>query len=458
MELAENVIVATKFRLVKLVGRGGMGSVWKAIHTELDSPCAVKFIEGEMANNPEMRERFAREAKAAALLRSPHVVQIIDHGVWDERPYIAMELLDGEDLGHRLERVGRLTPAACIGILSQVARALMKAHSAGVVHRDLKPDNIYLVHDDDREVVKILDFGIAKVGLGNASSNTRTGSLLGTPFYMSPEQARGAKSVDHRSDLWSLAIIVFECLTGKRPFEAEGLGELLMMIMASPIPLLRSYNPELPVEAEAWWAKATSRDPNDRYQSAREMVDALSVALGVQPESVVLTRGSFPDLAPFNTATAASLPTSSSNSATLAATATVRSMQDGKSRSKGPLIAIGVGVGALTLAGVLVFFGIGKQPTSSSSLHPASSSPVTAPPSATTSAPPVLPQASETLSAPVPTASNPTEAPLVLHPTATGKAPAGGKTAPPSGKVTTKPEPKATPTTHTGDSGYNPGF
>src|SRR5579862_6191242 len=201
MQLAEGLVVANRFRLGQMLGRGGMGSVWRAMHLGLDVPCAVKFIEGELASLPEAQARFEREAKAAAQLRSPNVVQILDHGVCEGTPYIAMELLDGEDLGKRVAKTGTLHPRDLNVIVTQVCRALTKAHAQGIVHRDLKPDNIFLVRDDDREIAKVLDFGIAKAGVagGVGGSNTRTGAMLGTPYYMSPEQAQGTRAVDFRS-------------------------------------------------------------------------------------------------------------------------------------------------------------------------------------------------------------------------------------------------------------------
>jgi serine/threonine-protein kinase len=278
---APDLVVAERFRLNRLIGRGGMGSVWLATHLGLDIPCAVKFIEGEGAVMPEMQARFEREAKAAAQLRSPHVVQILDHGVWGGTPYIAMELLDGEDLGKRLMRLGRMSAPEVLAIVTQVGRALTKAHARGVVHRDLKPDNIFLVRDDDREIAKVLDFGIAKAsGPGTPGTSTRTGALLGTPYYMSPEQAQGTKAVDARSDLWSLAVIVFEALTGQRPFESEALGDLLMRIIVAPIPLPSEVLRDLPSGVDTWWAKASQRDPAQRFQSAKELCDGLAVALG----------------------------------------------------------------------------------------------------------------------------------------------------------------------------------
>ncbi|MDB4998847.1 MAG: Protein kinase, partial [Myxococcaceae bacterium] len=292
MQLVENAVVAGRFKLERLLGRGGMGSVWQAVHLGLDIPCAVKFIEGEFASLAEAHMRFEREAKAAAQLRSPHVVQILDHGVWEGRPYIAMELLDGEDLGKRLQRAGRLHPAELNTVLSQVCRALGKAHASGIVHRDLKPDNIFLVRDDDREIAKVLDFGIAKNKTSDmvTGSNTRTGAMLGTPYYMSPEQAQGTKSVDSRSDLWSLAVIAYQCITGKLPFESEALGDLLIKIIVSPIPVPSSVA-LVPPGFDAWFARAASRDPNQRFQSAKEFSDSLALAVGASALTDVMDRG-----------------------------------------------------------------------------------------------------------------------------------------------------------------------
>jgi eukaryotic-like serine/threonine-protein kinase len=281
VQLVENAVVAGRFKLERLLGRGGMGSVWQAQHLGLDIPCAVKFIEGEFATMQEAHVRFEREAKAAAQLRSPHVVQILDHGLWEGRPYIAMELLEGEDLGKRIQRAGRLHPAELNTVLAQVCRALGKAHTLGIVHRDLKPDNIFLVRDDDREIAKVLDFGIAKSKSSDlvTGSNTRTGAMLGTPYYMSPEQAQGTKAVDSRSDLWSLAVIAYQCITGRLPFESEALGDLLIKIIVSPIPV-PSQVAHVPPGFDAWFARAASRDPSHRFQTAKEFSDSLALAVG----------------------------------------------------------------------------------------------------------------------------------------------------------------------------------
>jgi serine/threonine-protein kinase len=281
VELSKGSIIADCFRLESPLGAGGMGAVWLARHLRLDIPCAVKFLHPAAAESPELRARFEREAKAAAQLRSPNVVQILDHGVWEGAPYIAMELLEGEDLEHRLRRVGCLSPRELVTIVSQIARALSRAHAAGLVHRDLKPANIFLVRDDDREIVKVLDFGVAKQLHTETDSKTQTGALMGTPFYMSPEQARGTKEVDHRTDLWALGVITFRGLLGRLPFESHALGDLFMLIINEPLPVPSKISAGIPPSFDTWWAQAAARPMEHRFASAKEMADALAIALGV---------------------------------------------------------------------------------------------------------------------------------------------------------------------------------
>ena len=277
-------ILSGKYRLERELGRGGMGSVWLAEHMTLRSPVAIKLIDPGIAAEPEALARFLREAQSAASLRSPHVVQILDHGVDEGVPFIVMELLEGESLAARIERHHRLAPAETARILTQVARAITRAHEAGIIHRDLKPDNIFLVRNDEEEVAKVLDFGVAKAsshGMGAATGATRTGSVLGTPYYMSPEQAEGMKSIDGRSDLWSLGVIAWECLLGSRPFEAETLGGLLLAICAREIPVPSTVG-AVPVGFDAWFAKACSRHVASRFGSAKELAAELrQVCAGV---------------------------------------------------------------------------------------------------------------------------------------------------------------------------------
>jgi serine/threonine protein kinase len=279
VQLIEGLNVADRFRLVRELGRGGMGSVWLAEHTRLDALCAVKFIDREGRNNWEVRRRFHHEAKAAAQLRSPHVVQILDHGEWESIPYIAMEYLEGEDLAHRLHRVGRLSWGETCRIASQVARALGKAHAAGIVHRDVKPENIFLVRDDDSEIAKVLDFGIAQHATSEPNGSNR--SILGTPFYMSPEQASGSARLDHRSDLFSLAVIVYQCLTGELPFIGNGVMDVFAQILRASLPVPSQKAADLPPTFDAWWARAAARDVSSRYQTAKEFAEALNVSLRI---------------------------------------------------------------------------------------------------------------------------------------------------------------------------------
>ena len=281
MERAEGVVVARRYRLVRKLGSGGMGSVWLALDLSLDTRCALKLVDDDKAKSEEVRVRFQREAKAAAQLRSPHVVDVFDHGDWGGVPYIAMEFLDGEDLAARLTRLGRLDPGSTYRVIAHVARALMRAHALGIVHRDLKPENIFLVRGDDEEIAKVLDFGIAKHDAYSLQDKaTKTGSFLGTPYYVSPEQARG-RPTDYRSDLWSLGVIAFECLTGRPPFQADALGELMGQILYEAPPKPSERVSGLLPAVDAWWERASQRDREQRFQSAKELSDALGRALGV---------------------------------------------------------------------------------------------------------------------------------------------------------------------------------
>ncbi len=281
-----SALVAGKYRLTSLLGRGGMGSVWAGVHPTLGTRVAVKFIDAEHVESAEARHRFENEARAAAALRSKHVVEVYDHGVMEDgRPFIVMEFLDGEPLDRRLERVGRLTAKDTARIVGMVCRALSKAHAAGIVHRDLKPENVFLVWDDEdgADVAKVVDFGIAKFtdSSGASSSATRTGSVLGTPYYMSPEQARGLRTVDYRSDLWSVGIIAFRCMTGRLPFEGEAVGDVLVKLCTAPIPAPSSLVSDLPPGFDAWLARALGREPESRFQSASELGRSLATVCGL---------------------------------------------------------------------------------------------------------------------------------------------------------------------------------
>jgi serine/threonine protein kinase len=289
--LSPGLVIAERYHLERKLGAGGMGSVWLATDLSLDSTCAIKLVDPDKVGNEEVRVRFQREARAAAQIRSANVVDVFDHGLWEGVPFIVMEHLKGEDLGARLDRQGRLGLRETYEIVAHVARALVRAHAMGIVHRDLKPENIFLVPGDDHEIAKVLDFGIAKLDQYSLrDKTTKTGSFMGTPYYMSPEQARG-KNIDWRSDLWALGVIVFQCLTGKPPFESEALGDLMGMILYDPIPKITERDSSLPPEIEKFWERAINRDRELRFQSAKELADALA-------DTAMLERREVPTLPP----------------------------------------------------------------------------------------------------------------------------------------------------------------
>jgi serine/threonine-protein kinase len=273
-------IIANRFQLVRELGRGSMGTVWLANHLTLDVRCAVKFMTVEPGQEALYSARFALEARAIAQVQSPYIVRVLDYDLWEGTPFIAMELLVGEDLAARLQHAKRLDPVTTHRIVNQVSKGLAGAHAAGIVHRDLKPENIFLAKEGDEEIAKLVDFGIVKFE-GRAGRKTQVGEVLGTPMYMSPEQARSSDAADLRADLWSLAVIAYECLTGSAAFDGTSLGDIFARIMYEPLPVPSQVAPDLPPAFDLWWQRAVSRDIEARFADAREMANALARALGV---------------------------------------------------------------------------------------------------------------------------------------------------------------------------------
>jgi serine/threonine protein kinase len=285
VELREGVVIAGKLRLQRPLGQGGMGVVWAARHETLDTDVAVKLIRPErVAADPALVARFEREAKTTARIAHPHVVRVMDYGTVDGVvPYIVMELLAGFSLAELLASGGRLSLATAVVLVQQVGSALESAHGRGIVHRDIKPHNVFILEQSQGQplYVKVLDFGIAKMlgdeqVPGGSHTLTETGAIIGSPPYMSPEQIEGSKHVDLRSDLWSLGVIVYESLTGQAPFQGGSfvaVGSAVLKGKYRPATELRSG---LPPAIDDWFAKALSVDPDARFQSAREMVEAFS--------------------------------------------------------------------------------------------------------------------------------------------------------------------------------------
>jgi eukaryotic-like serine/threonine-protein kinase len=284
VSLQAGALVGTNVRLLKPFKRGGMGSVWLAEHLTLHTQVAVKFMSDQLAQDQEYVARFSREAMASAQIKSPHVVQVFDHGIaQDGSPFIVMELLEGEDLRVRLSRVGTIGVEEAAAVVVQLARALSKAHAAGIVHRDIKPDNVFLTDQDGELFVKVLDFGIAKHAAGDGDElggMTGTGAMVGTPHYMSPEQIVSARRVDHRADLWSVGVVLYRALTGQVPFQGETLGAVCIAIEKGNFVAPSQRRPGLTPTLDAWFQRALARDVAHRFQSAKEMADAFVVALG----------------------------------------------------------------------------------------------------------------------------------------------------------------------------------
>jgi len=263
----------------------------------MGTPLAIKMLDPFLAQNRGYVARFKQEARSAGALRSPHVVQIFDYGIWHEMPFITMELLKGESLGTRLDRVVRLTPTATATIVTQTSRALIRAHRLGIIHRDVKPDNIFLCTDDEgeNEIVKILDFGIAKeVDGGTNSTGTdiiRTGTavVLGTPYYMSPEQAHGVRHLDYRTDIWSLGVVTFEAMVGRRPFEAKNIGSLLVKICEDELPVASDLASDVPLGFDEWFFRACARNPDERFSSVKEMTLSLNAICDLAPTMPALS-------------------------------------------------------------------------------------------------------------------------------------------------------------------------
>lgn len=285
MHLNPGSTIGGKYRLGRRLAAGGQGSIWVAEHIQLGSHVAIKFMDSAHLSSPAALTRFEREAKAAARIRHQNLVHVEDCGVEGGIPYLVMELFEGEDLFKRLKTVGRLSVEQVARITNQVARGLRRLHEAGYIHRDLKPGNIFLARSDDgEEIVKILDFGIVKSSGADVGEGTKTGDFVGSPHYMSPEQIQGSKTIDGRSDLWSLAIVMFRALTGQLPFQGEGIAAVVANIIAGPMRRPTEIVPTLSPGIDAFFERALTRDPNGRFPSPIEMAEAFARVAGIRTQ------------------------------------------------------------------------------------------------------------------------------------------------------------------------------
>jgi serine/threonine-protein kinase len=273
-------IIDGKYRIVRLLGTGGMGAVFEGENLRIRRKVAIKMLHGSVSTQAEVITRFEREAQAAALVGSDHICEVLDLGeLPDHTRYMVMEYLEGDTLSGLIKKSGRLTPPQSVPILLQVLEALGAAHQAGIIHRDLKPDNIFILplKNGVKNFVKILDFGVSKFSQmgGEAMNVTRAGAVVGTPYYMSPEQARGTSAVDQRTDIYAIGVLLFQATTGQVPYQAETFNELLFKIVLEVPPPPQTYVPDLDPEFAGIIQRAMAREPEQRYQSCAQFRDAV---------------------------------------------------------------------------------------------------------------------------------------------------------------------------------------
>jgi serine/threonine-protein kinase len=280
------------YRILDELSAGGMGTVYRAEHSLLGRPAAVKLLHRQFTEDPELVQRFFNEAKAATAINHPGIVEVFDFGYsQDNRAYLVMEFLEGDTLGRRLQLRGRLKEAEAVPIARGIASALLAAHGKGIVHRDLKPENVFLVRDPDipgGERPKVLDFGIAKLAYASEGADTRhtsTGKILGTPTYMSPEQARSTGDVDRRADLYSLGCILYELLVGKPPFVAPSANEQIALQLFGEVEPPSKRGIAISPELEAIVLKLLEKEPADRFQNCAELMRALDALSAPRPRA-----------------------------------------------------------------------------------------------------------------------------------------------------------------------------
>jgi serine/threonine protein kinase len=279
--LESGQVIGTRYRLEEHIGGGGMGSVWRATQIALQRPVAIKFLYARGSRPDIQAERFLREARIAASVIHRNVVDTLDFGVSDEgEHYMVMSLLEGLTLAHRLEQSPPLSINELIRIISLSLRGLGAVHDAGIIHRDLKPENIFLVNDLEGAYPKLLDFGISRIldakdDARRSALTTKEGVMVGTPQYMSPEQVRGIKDLDKRTDIYSMGVILYEALTGRLPFDAEAIGDLMLMIVAGEAPTVLEQRPEVGSDLSRIVERAMARNRELRFNTALEMQKAL---------------------------------------------------------------------------------------------------------------------------------------------------------------------------------------
>jgi serine/threonine-protein kinase len=451
------VLLAGKYRVERLLGRGGMGAVFAAQHEVLGRRVAIKVLLTDTAQSEEGLHRFLNEARAAARLESEHVARLMDFGTLENGlPFMVLEYLAGQDLGEVLAARGPLPVVDVVDYVLQACEALAQAHAAGIIHRDLKPSNMFLAQRMDGSLrIKVLDFGISKINDPSSltpKSLTSTRALLGTPYYMSPEQLARPKEVDARTDIWQLGANIYELLTGSPPFMCDSLGELFFAIMNGPIPSIRAKRPDVSAELEQAVMRCLERDISRRYANVGELAQAIA-PFGSGAHAPLVARvaqtlhaggGSTGGASPFRVTPA---PAARSGAATSLQTSNAWGHASGApvppAPRRGPVMVAMALCGVVAVGAVAVVLGIRVQShraASSLSVAPPQASAAANPPpepSATSSEVPLVPPAPVTLT---PLAvSSPSASVDPPHPAASAAVDAGAKAPPPPPRWVTRP-------------------
>jgi serine/threonine protein kinase len=438
-ELEIGSILAGRYRVERVLGRGGMGIVVRAMHLQLHQPVAVKLLLPEMLGNQQIVERFLREAQAVARLRSEHVARVIDVGALDTGvPYMVLEYLEGTDLASFPR--SQLTVGEIVDVVLQACEALAEAHSIGIVHRDIKPGNLFItLRADGTRLLKVLDFGISKIPAVTGQL-TATQSVIGTPTYMSPEQMRSSRDVDHRSDIWSLGIVLYELLQGAPPFGDDAFPSLVLKVVNDPPPRLTV---RLPGDLEAIIYRCLEKDPAKRFQNVAQLAHALAkyaqsemqAAVSVQRTSGIVSIGTPTVLEPN--------PSQRAFSSTISGSVSARTMPQRRIRRWPIAVAMAALTGAITVA--VAVRSSGKPEAQLPSARPegpvASPPPIAdapaSPPPPVVMAPALAPPAATTTTDPVTAPAAPAQ--MTTQPDASAAAPkpivpslAGASSAPPA--------------------------